>query len=864
MKRRGSAKCRTGSFFLALIMLFTALSVNYVDVNAAKESDAQPETVLFALNEGSCKNTSLKSGDWVKFVFDESNRPSFVLYKTGAEPWSELDIESESYDVIYTFEGDEASINSCEYQIPADAALGKVYSFGALWASDADSLEGLNPSLVKPVAQITVAEEKSEEITVDAGDNITARIVPAPSSAIAFTGSVIEDETRLQAMQESVQDFEVKDGAFYDLHAEGFTGAVSISVPVHFTPDEKDAVCVIHFPNSASGDYTEYEYLPCTYENGVVSFEADSFSDFFVFYGNQNNAFNVGSTNQNHDIYVYPGMQFTLTNIRGWTKNINVGDTEYGVTFVKDENNNGVYSVAPNAPTGEEVVVLKRNSWVNTYTVTVHILSQEAFIERLLANTKVTMACLNSDLGGKYPDEPSITDYSYLFPPALSDKSPASTYLETSIIKSSALQIGGSSPSGSSVFGTNVIGIFDSSGANIIPYIKNYDSISGQILNHAATNNGIAITGEVINMTNVNNYKAIPYVIKLQPNDNTWHIDFAIVPKSTVTLSYDRNLPSGFQLDSGISLPAPGGVSGKEGFTTTVTQSITLNKTYSGMMNGVPAEIAFLGWSTAPSGDVEYTPGARISVNKDTTLYAIWSSENISGTLVVSKAVTTEDGVEIPDEMFAFEISGVAAGSYSWEKIEGIQIIERGTWAPGTQITLKAGQRIEIHGFAHNTKLTVTEDLPSGSPFQPEQKNIEITISGAQKREAAFINVYTKPTANLMIQKQYPDGADYTIDENQTFIFQVKGDADDPQTQNIDLTVTIHGKGQAVIADLPIGSYTVIEQVNWSWRYIPKSVEQKITLASGGDNTVSFVNTREKVNWLDGNAFHDNVFTRSN
>ncbi len=868
MKTKGSAKCRTGSFFLALIMLFTAFSVNYVDANAAKAADVLPETVAFTLTGNSNGNTnaSLRPGDMIKFVFDKDSRPDFVFYKTGAKPWNALDIDNDEYDVLYTFLGDDEDVNSCEYQIPADAVLGEVYSFGALWASDVQSMEELNPALIKPVAEITVAEEKSEYITAKSGENITADMIPAQTvdgapAPVLFTGSVIEDETRLQAMQENFHDFEVKGGAYYDLHAEGFSGAVRISVqPENFTPGENDTVSVIHFPNSAAGDYTEYEYLPCSYEGGVVTFEADAFSDFYVFYGDQtNNAFNV-STAANHNIYVYPGMQFTLENIRSWTRGIDQGNSKDGITLTSVDNNgnNGTYSVSNDASPGTNVDILKRDSWRKTYTVKVYILTKDAFIDRLLKNTKFTVGLLSQNLKGTFPDEPSITDYSYLFPPIYYNKTPASDYLEPSIIYSSSLTDGGISANTSSLFGKNVIGIFDSSGTNIIPYIKNFSTLEKDVLSYAVQKNVTTIDGQSISAENVNDYKLVPYVIKLQPNDNTWHTDFAIVPKDTVWLRYDQNLPTGFQFDSSNFVPAPGGMSGKEGFSTTVTDLIDTNSVYKGTMNSAPAEINFLGWSTTPGGAIIYHPRNPITVSENTTLYAIWSSEAVPGTLVVSKTVKADYGVQIPDNAeFEFKIEGLTNGSHFWRKIKNDQVIGHGTEL-GETISLKAGERIEIDGFAHGTKLTVSEIVPTSSGFTPEKNDISVIIQGAQKREAAFVNKYSAPTANLTIQKQYPNGADYTIDENQIFLFRIQGT--DENTQAIDLTVSIQGDKYTTIADLPAGNYTVTECTDWSWRYTPDNKVKTIVLISGGDNTVSFENTRANDLWLDGNACKDNVF----
>ena len=231
----------------------------------------------------------------------------------------------------------------------------------------------------------------------------------------------------------------------------------------------------------------------------------------------------------------------------------------------------------------------------------------------------------------------------------------------------------------------------------------------------------------------------------------------------------------------------------------------------------------------------------------------------LPGTLVVSKTVTADDGVKIPDDAeFEFKIEGTVSGSYSWTKVKNGLIQDRGIWSPGGTINLKADERIEIDGFAHDTKLTVSEIVPTSSGFTPEKNDISVIIQGAQKREAGFVNKYSAPTANLTIQKQYPNGADYTIDENQIFLFRIQGT--DENTQAIDLTVSIQGDKSTTIADLPAGRYTVTECTDWSWRYTPDNKVKTIVLISGGDNTVSFKNTRAKDLWLDGNACKDNVF----
>lgn len=123
---------------------------------------------------------------------------------------------------------------------------------------------------------------------------------------------------------------------------------------------------------------------------------------------------------------------------------------------------------------------------------------------------------------------------------------------------------------------------------------------------------------------------------------------------------------------------------------------------------------------------------------------------------------------------------------------------------------------------------------------------------------------YAKFEANntdLTIKKAYPENADYSIDVNQTFIFDVKG-VDGTATADIDLTVTVHGDGEITITDLPIGKYTITEQTDWSWRYEPTDGknEQTITLSPTEENIVTFENTRAEVKWLDGDSYDVNIF----
>ena len=105
------------------------------------------------------------------------------------------------------------------------------------------------------------------------------------------------------------------------------------------------------------------------------------------------------------------------------------------------------------------------------------------------------------------------------------------------------------------------------------------------------------------------------------------------------------------------------------------------------------------------------------------------------------------------------------------------------------------------------------------------------------------------------------DAADLTItktgwkaiDENQSFIFKVVGDG-------FEKKVVIKGNGSVTIKGLKIGTYTVTEVTDWSWRYTPDEIVKTITLQPAQTNGVTFANTRAEDKWLGGDAYSQNKF----
>ena len=98
------------------------------------------------------------------------------------------------------------------------------------------------------------------------------------------------------------------------------------------------------------------------------------------------------------------------------------------------------------------------------------------------------------------------------------------------------------------------------------------------------------------------------------------------------------------------------------------------------------------------------------------------------------------------------------------------------------------------------------------------------------------------------------------IDENQSFVFKVKKDDD-----SFSMDVVICGNSSVTVKGLRPGTYTVTEEIGWSWRYTPEAKNQQVKPEDvvNGVVTVTFDNTREKIKWLNGGAWCKNLWGTS-
>lgn len=129
-------------------------------------------------------------------------------------------------------------------------------------------------------------------------------------------------------------------------------------------------------------------------------------------------------------------------------------------------------------------------------------------------------------------------------------------------------------------------------------------------------------------------------------------------------------------------------------------------------------------------------------------------------------------------------------------------------------------------------------------------------VDGVYK-EATYYAKFERDVFDLTIKK-----TGEKIDQNQTFVFHVKGNNND-----VDMQVVITGPNKQVIKNLPVGDYTITEDTSWSWKYTPVGSATQELKADGikdGAATVTFENKNNGTNWLTSLAKAINTWVNGN
>ena len=251
----------------------------------------------------------------------------------------------------------------------------------------------------------------------------------------------------------------------------------------------------------------------------------------------------------------------------------------------------------------------------------------------------------------------------------------------------------------------------------------------------------------------------------------------------------------------------------------------------------------------------------------------------------VTKVINIESGTTPIINVIAFEYEEIPASiDYVMISPNGNTFTADQSWGKLSSYSENVGM---MTGFVNGSTATVTNNaykfvgwyrdaecesfLSDSVTYIPTKDNNALWVDGT--------TYYAKFEYNLTrvtIDKAFPVGVDYSMDVNQSFLFDVvEVDENGNIVQNgVDLTVTIHQDGSVRIDGLTVGHrYRITEKTAWSWRYskcTPSSTlagsqvsGNSITVKLSADaaaNKVTFTNERSNEKWLDGDSWCNNIF----
>jgi len=240
---------------------------------------------------------------------------------------------------------------------------------------------------------------------------------------------------------------------------------------------------------------------------------------------------------------------------------------------------------------------------------------------------------------------------------------------------------------------------------------------------------------------------------------------------------------------------------------------------------------------------------------KDITGYTLVSAENQSINIAIEEGTTavknvktfyyTEQTVDIK-----YEVVG-PDGCGTLDNYQDAQLKVMTGTPKGSTPTANPGFKFVGWFMDENCVMDVDGKIPNAVDPETNKLTPQKRTNGYHY-EWTYYAKFEYDVADLTITKQgYQE-----IDEGQSFIFKVTGG--DLPAGGMD--VVIKGNGSVTIKGLKIGTYTVTEVTNWSWRYTANSRSQSIELKPAVTNAVTFVNTRSNHKWLGGDAYSKNIF----
>jgi len=243
------------------------------------------------------------------------------------------------------------------------------------------------------------------------------------------------------------------------------------------------------------------------------------------------------------------------------------------------------------------------------------------------------------------------------------------------------------------------------------------------------------------------------------------------------------------------------------------------------------------------------------------------AKETSAGTPATEKTASVTSTVNVYKPEITFKDSIIdynTTPNYATDNLGGVVWKHEGTAADPANMTgeepaLAYSYDPEASAFTQDTGVKVTvsangETLPADVvTFQHDP----CTFPGCKYTDGCDYQFYVHiKVFDLTIVKAAADDSK-PIDEDQTFVFHVKG-----KNNNVDMQVVITGANKQVIKNLPVGEYTITEDTSWSWKYTPVDNNRSVMEENiqDGTATVTFKNENEGTNWLTSLAKALNVW----
>lgn len=280
-----------------------------------------------------------------------------------------------------------------------------------------------------------------------------------------------------------------------------------------------------------------------------------------------------------------------------------------------------------------------------------------------------------------------------------------------------------------------------------------------------------------------------------------------------------------------------------------------------------------IGEKMADYVDINYSVDSTVKNTTDDTYQVTmtvspkYSGANANGTVQTEQTKTVTSTVNVYKPEITFKDSIIdynTTPNYATDNLGGVVWKHEGTTADPANMTgeepaLAYSYDPEASAFTQDTGVKVTvsangETLPADVvTFQHDP----CTFPGCKYTDGCDYQFYVHiKVFDLTIVKAAADDSK-PIDEDQTFVFHVKG-----KNNNVDMQVVITGADKQVIKNLPVGEYTITEDTNWSWKYTPVGNDQSVMEENiqDGAATVTFKNENKGTNWLTSLAKALNVW----